>query len=130
MRRNDAGFTLVEVVLILVLAAVAVLPLGMLFANTSIRSGDARNAMIAAQLAQAKMEEVTADKNSPARGFNHLIAANYPAESPVSAFPGYSRTVTFAPDSAYDGVTFRTATVTVTCGNIPPVTMTTWFTSY
>lgn len=130
MKRHDAGFTLVEVVLILVIAAVAVLPLGMLFANTSIRSGDARNAMIAAQLAQSKMEELTADKNSPSRGFSYLIAANYPAENPVSVFPGYSRSVAFAPDSLYDGVTFRTATVTVTCANIPPVTMTTWFTSY
>lgn len=130
MRRNDAGFTLVEVVLIIVIAAVAVLPLGMLFANTSIRSSDARNAMVAAQLAQAKMEELTADKNSPSRGFAYLIAGNYPAESPVTAFPGYSRSVAFAPDSSYDGVTFRTVTVTVTCGNIPPVAMTTWFTSY
>lgn len=130
MKRHDAGFTLVEVVLIIVIAAVAVLPLGMLFANTSIRSSDARNAMVAAQLAQAKMEEITADKNSPSRGFGYLIAANYPPENPVAIFPGYSRTVAFAPDSSYDGVTFRTATVTVTCANVPPVAMTTWFTSY
>jgi len=130
MKRGDAGFTLIEVVLILVIAAVAVLPLGMLFANTSIRSGDARNSMVAAELAQSKMEELTADKNSPSRGFSYLIAANYPAENPVATFPGYSRTVAFAPDSSYDGVTFRTATVTVTCANIPPVAMTTWFTSY
>jgi type II secretory pathway pseudopilin PulG len=127
---RPAGFTLVEIVLIIVIAAVAILPLSMLFANTSIRSGDARNATIAAQLAQAKMEELTADKNSPTRGFSYLIAANYPAESPVTAFPGYSRTVAFAPDSIYDGVTFRTVGVTVVCPNIPPVTLTTWFTNY
>ena len=128
--KGSAGFTLVEVVLIIVIAAVAVLPLSMLFANTSIRSSDARNATMAAQLAQAKMEELTADKNSPARGFSYLLAANYPAESPVAAFPGYSRSVSFSPDSTYDGVTFRTVTVTVTCTSIPPVTVTTWFTSY
>ncbi len=124
------GFTLIEVVLIIVIAAVAVLPLAMLFANSSIRSGDARNATVAAQLAQAKMEEITADKNSPSRGLGYLVAANYPAESPVPAFPGYSRSVSFAPDSTYDGVTFRTVGVTVSCLNIPPVTLTTWFTSY
>jgi Tfp pilus assembly protein PilV len=124
------GFTLVEIVLIIVIAAVAILPLSMLFANTSIRSGDARNATTAAQLAQAKMEEITADRNSPARGLSYLVAANYPAESPVPAFPGYSRTVSFAPDSIYDGVTFRTVGVTVTCANIPPVTLTTWFTNH
>ena len=120
--KRSPGFTLVEVVLIIVIAAVAVLPLSMLFANTSLRSSDARNATLAAQL--------TADKNSPARGFSYLVAGNYPAESPVTAFPGYSRSVAFSPDSTYDGVTFRTVTVTVTCSNIPPVTVTTWFTSY
>ena len=127
---RHAGFTLVEIVLIIVIAAVAILPLSMLFANTSILSGDARNATIAAQLAQAKMEELTADRNSPTRGFSYLITANYPAESPVTAFPGYSRSVAFAQDSTYDGVTFRTVGVTVVCPNIPPVTLTTWFANY
>ena len=129
-RAGDAGFTLPEVVLILVIAAVAVLPLGMLFANSSIRSGEARNATVMAQLAQAKMEEIAADKNSPARGFSYLVGANYPPESPVPAFPGYARSVAFAPDSVYDGVTFRTVSVTVTFASVSPVTLTTWFTSY
>ena len=124
------GFTLMEVVLIIVIAGIAVLPLSMLFANTSIRSGDARNATIAAQLAAAKMEEITADKNSPTRGFSYLVAANYPAENPVAAFPNYSRSVSIAADSTYDGVTFRTVDVTVACPNIPAVTVTTWFTNY
>ena len=128
--RTARGFTLIEMVLIIVIAGIAILPLSMLFANSSIHSSDARNATIAAQLAQAKMEELTADKNSPARGFSYLVTANYPAESPVPAFTGYGRTVSFAADSTYDGVTFRTVSVTVTCNNIPPVTVTTWFTSY
>jgi len=125
-----SGFTLIEVVLIIVIAGVAVLPLSMLFANTSIRSGDARNATVAAQLAAAKMEEITADKNSPARGFAYLVASNYTAESPVAAFPNYSRSVSIAADSTYDSVTFRAVSVTVTCANIPAVAVTTWFTSY
>jgi len=118
------------VVLIIVIAGVAVLPLSMLFANASIRSGDARNATVAAQLAQAKMEEIAADKNSPMRGFAYLVAANYPAESPVPAFSNYNRSVSIAPDSTYDGVTFRTVSVTVSCPNIAPVTVSTWFTTY
>ncbi|HYQ89879.1 MAG TPA: hypothetical protein VEU09_09675 [Candidatus Binatia bacterium] len=129
-RAAEAGFTLIEIVLIIVIAAIAILPLSMLFANSSIHSSDARNATLAAELAQAKMEELTADKNSPARGFSYLVTANYAAESPVTAFPGYSRSVSFGPDSTYDSVTFRTVNVTVTCTNIPPVTLTTWFTNY
>jgi prepilin-type N-terminal cleavage/methylation domain-containing protein len=124
------GFTLVEVVLVIVIAAVSLLPLSMLFATTSIRSGDAHNATLAAQLAEAKMEEITADKNSPTRGYAYITSAHYPGESPVPAFPGYSRSVAVAPDSVYDGVTFRTVSVTVTSSNIPPVTLTTWFTQY
>jgi Tfp pilus assembly protein PilV len=129
-RRQEAGFTLPEVVLILVIAAIAVLPLGMLFANSSIRSSEAHNATVMAQLAQAKMEEIAADKNSPSRGFTYLVAGNYPAESPVPGFIGYARTVAFAPDSVYDSVTFRTVSVTVTYASVPAVTMTTWFTNY
>lgn len=127
---DERGFTLPEVVLVLVIAAVAVLPLGMLFANSSIRSGEARNATVMAELAEAKMEEIAADKNSPSRGFSYLVGSNYPAESPVAAFPGYSRSVAFAPDSVYDGVTFRTVSVTVAFSSVPPVTLTTWFTNY
>lgn len=127
---DERGFTLPEVVLVLVIAAVAVLPLGMLFANSSIRSGEAHNATVMAELAQAKMEEIAADKNSPSRGFSYLVGSNYPAESPVAAFPGYSRSVAFAPDSVYDGVTFRTVSVTVAFSSVPPVTLTTWFTNY
>ena len=126
----DAGFTLPEVVLIIVIAAVAVLPLGMLFANSSIRSSEARNATVMAQLAQAKMEEIAADKSSTSRGFSYLVTANYPAENPVAAFTGYSRSVAFAPDSVYDGVTFRTVSVTVAFASVPSVTLATWFTNF
>lgn len=126
----QAGFTLPEVVLILVIAAVAVLPLGLLFANTSIHSGEARCATVMAELAQAKMEEIAADKSSPSRGFAYLVSENYPPEDVVAEFPGYSRTVSFAPDSVYDGVTFRTVNVTVSYGSLRPVTLTTWFTSW
>jgi hypothetical protein len=55
---------------------------------------------------------------------------NYPPETPVTAFPTYSRSVAVAPDSVYDGVTYRTVSVTVTTSSIPPVTLTTWFTNY
>ena len=119
-----------EVVILIVVAGIAILPLAMLFATTSIRSSDARSASIAAQLAQAKLEEITADRNAATRGFTYVVAGNYPAETPVPAFSAFQRSVSVAPDSTYDGVTFRTVSVTVTTSGIPPVTLSTWFVNY
>ena len=124
---KQSGFTLIEVVLILVIVGVAILPLSLLFANASIRSGEARDATTAAQLAQAKMEEIAADKSSPARGFDYLATANYPPENPVVAFPRFRRSVLVSADSTFDGVRFRAVNVTVSTSSIPPVTLTTWF---
>ena len=83
---RQAGFTLIEVVLILVIVGVAILPLSLLFANASIRSGEARDATTAAQLAQAKMEEIAADKSSPARGFDYTLSLH-------DALPIYRKSV-------------------------------------
>ena len=124
------GFTLVEVAILIVIAGIAVLPLAMLFATTSIRSSDARSASVAAQLAQAKLEEITADRSASTRGFSYVVAGNYPPETPIPAFPAFQRSVVVAPDSTYDGVTFRTVSVTVTTSGVPPVTLTTWFVNY
>lgn len=129
-RRAGAGFTLIEVAILVVIAGIAVLPLAMLFATTSIRSADARSASVATHLAQTKLEEITADRRSATRGFGHLRGDHYPAEDPIAAFPAYRRSVTVAPDSIFDGVTYRTVSVTVTTAGIPPVTLTTWFTDY
>lgn len=130
-RRSGAdGFTLVEVVILIVVASIAILPLAMLFATTSIRSSDAQSASVAAQLAQAKLEEITADRNASTRGFSYVVAGNYPPEDPVPAFASFQRSVSVAPDSTYDGVTFRTVSVTVTTAGIAPVTLTTWFVNY
>lgn len=129
-RRGSPGFSLVEVVILIVVAGIAILPLAMLFATTSIRSSDARSASVAAQLAQAKLEEITADRNATTRGFSYVTGANYPPETPIPAFPAFQRSVAVAPDSTYDSVTFRTVSVTVTTSGIPPVTLTTWFVNY
>lgn len=125
-----SGFTLIEVVILILVAGIAILPLAMLFATTSIRSSDARSASVAAQLAQAKLEEITADRNASTRGFSYVVGANYPPETPIPAFTAFQRSVSVAPDSAYDGVTFRTVSVTVTTSGVPPVTLTTWFVNY
>ncbi len=125
-----AGFTLIEVVILIMVAGIAILPLAMLFATTSIRSSDARSASVAAQLAQAKLEEITADRNASTRGFSYVVAGNYPAETPIPAFTAFQRSVSVAPDSTYDSVTFRTVSVTVTTSGVPPVTLSTWFVNY
>jgi Tfp pilus assembly protein PilV len=46
-------------------------------------------------LAAEKLDDILADRCSASRGYAYLAAANYPAESPVQGFPGFSRSVTF-----------------------------------
>lgn len=127
---RERGFTLFEVVMAIVILGVVGLPLALVFANASWRSGDGYLISTATFLAQEKAEQIMADRSSPGRGFDFIISSNYPAESPVSGYPGFSRSVTIASDSTYSSVTYRTVTVTVTNASVSDVTTTLWVTDY
>ncbi len=94
-RRN--GFTLIETVAAIVILSLAVPP--MLWA---VREAQRQriNPMLASKarwLAVEKLEDIIADRHSSdaALGYDNLIAANYPAETPIGSDPGFNRTVTF-----------------------------------
>ncbi|MFH0777831.1 MAG: hypothetical protein V2A71_04285 [Candidatus Eisenbacteria bacterium] len=126
----EQGFSLFEVVLAVIILGAVGLPLLSMFVNSSLRSGDGYLISTATNLAQEKLEEIVADRFSPARGFDYVMPANYPAENPVSGYDGFSRTVAIAADSAYSGVTYRTITVTVSNAAIDGVSLCTWVTNY
>jgi prepilin-type N-terminal cleavage/methylation domain-containing protein len=120
------GFTLIETVAAILILAVAVPP--MLWAVSQAQQKRA-NPMLASKarwLAIEKLEDIIADRHSTSgnRGWDYLIAGNYPAENPgdISGFPQFGRTVTLVetqadlstPDS--DGG-YMKVTVTVTWTN-------------
>jgi len=68
-------------------------------------------------VAQAKLEDIIADRHSATRGYAYVVAANYPAEATVSGFPGFARSVTIAETGASlsgSGTGYKKVTVTVT----------------
>jgi len=115
-QHHRRGFTLIESIAAVVILTVAIPP--MLWA---IRQGHTQrvNPMMASKarwLATSKLEDIIADRHSTTRGYTYLIAANYPAENPVSGFPGFTRSVAFSETAANlssVGTGYMRVTVTV-----------------
>ena len=64
-----------------------------MFTTFSQSNGDPSVTTQATELAQEKLDLIIADRENPARGFNYVTNANYPAENPVTAFSGFNRSV-------------------------------------
>ena len=94
------AFTLVEAIVAIVILSVSIPPLMMaLSAMHRQRSGHLQISR-ARWLACEKLEDVIADRNSTTRGYAYLLTANYPAETPVSGFSGFSRSVAISETTA------------------------------
>ncbi|MBI1819566.1 MAG: type II secretion system protein [Nitrospirae bacterium] len=93
MMRNQRGFTLIEVIITIVLLAILTSGLMAMFTTFSQSNGDPSVMIQASELAQEKMDQVIADRYNPARSFNYVTTANYPAENPVAGFTGFNRSV-------------------------------------
>lgn len=126
----EGGFSLFEVTLAVVILGIVGLPLVVMFVNASSRSGEGYLISTATFLAQEKMEQIMADRFSPGRGFDYIVSSNYSVENPVTGYGGFSRSVAIAADSTYDGVSYRTVTVTVANSAISDLSVTTWVTDY
>lgn len=125
-RHAEAGFSLIELVLVILVLGLALLPLLTQMVQTNVSSVDGQAASTAAFLSRERIEQVLADRNAPAIGFAAITNGRYPAESPVNGFPGFTRATSVSADSSYGGLTFRAVTVTVSSARIPPVALTTW----
>ncbi|MHB8483677.1 MAG: prepilin-type N-terminal cleavage/methylation domain-containing protein [Nitrospiria bacterium] len=93
MAHNQRGFTLIEILMTIVLLAVITSGLMAMFTTFSQSNGDPSVVTQATELAQETLDQIIADKENSARGFNYVVNANYPAENPVTGFPGFNRSV-------------------------------------
>ncbi|MBT8486812.1 MAG: type II secretion system protein [Phycisphaerales bacterium] len=92
--RRRHGFTLIETVASLVILAIAVPPMVWAIREAHTQRVNPVMASRARWLAMEKIEDVIADRHSSTRGWSYLIPANYVAESPVTGWTGFDRTVT------------------------------------
>jgi prepilin-type N-terminal cleavage/methylation domain-containing protein len=103
---NSKGFTLIEVILVIVILAIAIPSLISAVSFMTQSQVNTIGTTTAADLAQEKMEEIIADKRSPNRGFGYIDNANYLPESaaptPVAGFPNYNRSVNITCVTAAD----------------------------
>jgi len=95
-RRQQAerGFSLIETIITLVVLSIAAAGVLSVFTTGMRGSADPLLLNQAVQLAQEKTDTIIGDRGNPARGFAWIVPGNYPAESPVTGFPGFDRSVT------------------------------------
>ena len=90
---NSKGFTLIEVILVIVIMAIVIPSLITVLSVITKGQVNTLGTTTSAVLAQERLEEIIADKRSPNRGFSYIDNVNYPAENPVAGFAQYNRSV-------------------------------------
>lgn len=115
----NKGFTLIEVIIVIVLIGIVVPAIIFPVYQSSRESYKSEFYLNALYLAEGKMEEVTRFKN--VSGFSRVKVKNF-----NDTIDNYNRTVTFTDYSSWRVV----CDVTVTNPNISDIKITTWFTNY
>lgn len=130
------GYTLVEVILVVVVVGLAFPSLLAAFAQASRTSARPVLLVTASNLARERIEILAADRFNASRGYSYLVSGNYPDESPVSAFT-MTRSVAFTDVSPADLSTvqsasgYRKAVVTVRwAGGSSSLSLSTVFTDH
>ncbi|MCK4871379.1 MAG: type II secretion system protein [Phycisphaerales bacterium] len=116
-KRRHQAFTLLEMIGIILVLAVAVPPTLFAVREASIDRASPVLISRARWLATAKLEDIIADRHSTTRGYAYLATANYPAENPIAGYPDFTRAVTFTEtqaDLVTPGAGCMTVTITIT----------------
>jgi Tfp pilus assembly protein PilV len=85
--------TIIEVVTAIVILSVALPALVSAFTESSRQTIFPSNAAVGSFLAIEKMEEIMARRYRGSDGYSAITTANFPAESPVSGFAIFNRSV-------------------------------------
>ena len=98
--KNQAGYSLIEIIITIVFVGIAFPGLIAFFTNIMIDSVESGAYTQAIVLTQSKMEEITADKLSPDRGYDYIrTSGQYPTET----IGQFTRTTTVT-DTVFSGV--------------------------
>ncbi len=118
--KQKAGFTLIEVLLVVVIMSVSLVGIMQLFTNATRGALEADLNVVASNLIRERMEEIVSHKVDG--GYAALSQLNYPQENFADDFSIYTRTTAITEVSAADfsseelGSGFKLVTVTVNWG--------------
>lgn len=127
--QNNRGYTLIEVILIVVVLGIAIPSMMQLISSVLVDSHQSEIVSQATIYAQEKLETILADKANPDRGYAWIITpGNYPDDVPAS---GFTRSVSVETTGmSQNGIPYALVRVTVSHATIPDLTITTWLTDY
>lgn len=115
-RRTRRGFTLIEAIAAVVILAIGLPPMLWAVREAHLARANPVLASRARWLAEARLEQIIADRHSTTRGWTYVTTAAYAAESPVAGFDGFDRSVARAEreaDLITPGSGYLVVTVTV-----------------
>lgn len=92
-KTNRAGFTLIEAIIAIVVLAIALPSMMWSIREAQLNRANPVLSSRARWLAASKIEDVIADRHSATRGYDHLVAGNYPDEPTIAGSAGFSRRV-------------------------------------
>lgn len=114
--RLARGLTLIEAIVLVAILALATPTMLSAMATAHENRVGPLMASRARFIAAERLEQVLADRFTPARGYSYILPASYPAEAPVTGFSGFSRSTTITETGASlagAGTGYKTVTVTV-----------------
>jgi type II secretory pathway pseudopilin PulG len=120
---DTTGYTLIELLLVIIFLGIALVAIMDMMSSSMLSSVKSQILITATNLANEKMEQIIADKNN--KGYNFIVASNYPDEINANGQQGYNRYVTITDYSTYKEVQVR-----VTHANIEDLILTTLIANY
>jgi len=124
--RLHDGYSLIELIIIIILASVAIPGLVGLYTTVLNNSHDSEIMTVACLLASEQMEIILADKAGSGAGYGYaaITTQKYASVNPGSPFNGYTRTVTVTTVNSGAQNEYKRIVVTVNHSTIPPVVLT------
>lgn len=89
--KKDKGFTLVELMVVMLVLSLGLTTLVLMLRQATFNNTSAQFLTVAQGLAQEKMEQIISDRKT--QGFSYIDNSNYSAETPVTGYSTYSRSV-------------------------------------